>query len=527
MTKVANANTGSTWAPVADLASNANGYGAALIGIEDPLGLITATTVEGALAELAGSAATESSPVFTYRVGGTNAGRTFNSLAGAYAAAFALGTVCAIAIDDATIPGQTGMAVTGAIGAMDLTNIDLVCGPTSQSAAGTQIILTFQTGTTVKRFRQLIGVELRSTSTAAILSFGGSANDIHQPFMNNASIIAGSVADFVTGANGGGTCAFVPYMMGRSFLKGTSGQRAVSATAGAIVAPRIFDASGYNSTAFGGAGTFVPLAQSPGATAGSDDILPTTQANVSGTYAVGFDVFASQVSAVDTAPAISSTTVQGQLDALKAKLITPICPMYKARGVVLVDVPTLSAFVVAQNGVTYVAGDVVLLANQATAAQCGLYLVGTVSGTAPLTRIAALPAAAVGVNGTIVQVSEGTLFAGSEWKAMATTTGGYVVGTNDPLFYPRVCQGTLTLSSGTKTLGSADGLWLFSTALAIHATPNTAGGTTTLSISYGSTTASRTAGKSGTAAAIILARVAAGSIQNQDNSTVDWSVQNW
>lgn len=35
----------------ADLASNANGAGAALVGIEDSGGLITATTVEGALAE--------------------------------------------------------------------------------------------------------------------------------------------------------------------------------------------------------------------------------------------------------------------------------------------------------------------------------------------------------------------------------------------------------------------------------------------------------------------------------------------
>jgi enamine deaminase RidA (YjgF/YER057c/UK114 family) len=45
----------STEAPVfTDLASNANGEGASMIGIEDAAGLITATTVEGALAEIIG-----------------------------------------------------------------------------------------------------------------------------------------------------------------------------------------------------------------------------------------------------------------------------------------------------------------------------------------------------------------------------------------------------------------------------------------------------------------------------------------
>lgn len=47
------ANPADTFPTSASLASNANGDGASLIGIEDSGGLITATTVEGALAELA------------------------------------------------------------------------------------------------------------------------------------------------------------------------------------------------------------------------------------------------------------------------------------------------------------------------------------------------------------------------------------------------------------------------------------------------------------------------------------------
>ena len=201
-------------------------------------------------------------------------------------------------------------------------------------------------------------------------------------------------------------------------------------------------------------------------------------------------------------------------------------PVYRARYVAYANVADLSAFVVAQDGVTGVAGDIVLLANQTTVAECGLYLVGTVAGTAPLTRIAGLPAAAAYINGTVVEVSEGTLFAGSTWKSMAT--GAKVVGTHDPLFYPRNCRGTLTLSSGTKTLGSAEGLYLFSTTRSsVNLTLNTAGGTVTLTVGLRAAAADRTEGKSGTGALIAIAIVAAGTINVADESTVDWLVSNW
>ena len=73
--------------------------------------------------------------------------------------------------------------------------------------------------------------------------------------------------------------------------------------------------------------------------------------------------------------------------------------MYQARYVAYANVADRTAFVVSQDGVTGVAGDVVLLANQTTPAECGLYVLGTVSGTAPLTRIASMPAAGTYVNG--------------------------------------------------------------------------------------------------------------------------------
>jgi hypothetical protein len=197
------------------------------------------------------------------------------------------------------------------------------------------------------------------------------------------------------------------------------------------------------------------------------------------------------------------------------------------RGAVFANVADLTAFTVASNdGLTYAEGEYLLLANQTTAAQCGIYRVGPVSGTtAPLTRSFDWDGGPVR-NGAVVHVSEGTLFAGSEWKSM--TTGAKVIGTDDPLFYPKHCKGTLTLASGTKTLGATEGLFLFSTTKSpVAGGYNTAGGTVTSTVGWRAAVASRTAGKSGTAAVIVIAIVAAGTIDSANNSTFDFCITNW
>lgn len=208
-----------------------------------------------------------------------------------------------------------------------------------------------------------------------------------------------------------------------------------------------------------------------------------------------------------------------------------VLPRYNtlyARGVVIADVADLAAFTVANNdGLTYAEGQRVLLANQTTAAQCGLYVVGVVAtGTAPLVRAPEMPVGATVVNGQVVHVSEGTLWKGSAWKAMCT--GAAVVATNDPIFYPQNCRGTLTLASGTKALGATEGLFLLSTTRSSWSLSfNTEGGTKTGTVGFKCAVGGRTAGKSGTGAATVIAHIEAGSIQNQDNSTVDWTVTNW
>ena len=204
------------------------------------------------------------------------------------------------------------------------------------------------------------------------------------------------------------------------------------------------------------------------------------------------------------------------------------------RGVVASNISDLTAFTVASNdGITYVAGDRVLLAAQSTAAQCGIYVVGTVAaGSAPLTRAADMPAGYALPLGSIIEVGpEGTVFKNSTWKATATTTGGAVIGTNDPAFYPRNFRKTVTLSAGTYTIGAGGGsepLFLLSTtASTVHATRDTVGGTVTTTIMYVAPVASRIAGKAGTAAVEVRSAVAAGTILNTDTSTVSVTIANW
>lgn len=139
-----------------------------------------------------------------------------------------------------------------------------------------------------------------------------------------------------------------------------------------------------------------------------------------------------------------------------------------ARGVVTTNVASLAAFAAVaggtpSDGVTYIAGDRVLLAAQTTVTQNGIYQVGTVAaGTAPLTRVADMPTGAVIVNGTLVEISEGTQWNGTQWKSYATTTGGAVIGTNDPTFYPRRYSFITTAMSGTPGIKAITTAWIFS-----------------------------------------------------------------
>lgn len=239
----------------------------------------------------------------------------------------------------------------------------------------------------------------------------------------------------------------------------------------------------------------------------------------------------SSVTLLDTNNLYAAANVEDALLELKKT-----APTRFVRGLVPSNVTSLASFTVTGNayddGLTYVAGDRVLLAGQTTAADCGVYVVGTVtSTTAPLTRAADMPAGLALPNGSIVEVTEGTVFKNSTWKSTATTAGGAVIGTNDPTFYPRQYNKIVTLSSGTYTVGAGGGSELFfllsTTTSSVQATRNTAGGTLTLTTHYYAPATGRIAGKSGTAAIVVTASVAAGTVNTADTSTVNVLVVNW
>lgn len=218
------------------------------------------------------------------------------------------------------------------------------------------------------------------------------------------------------------------------------------------------------------------------------------------------------------------------IEAIQSDVTTLQRSTFKVRGVATGNVANLASFTVAGNdGITYVAGDRILLPIQTTAAQCGIYVVGTVTaGAAPLTRATDMPAAFALPLGSVVEVGpEGTLYGSSTWKSTATTTGGAVIGTNDPVFYPRVVKGTATLVAGTVALGATQGLWLLSTTKsAVMVTLNTPN-TVTATTDYRAAVTSRTAGKVGTAAVSLSATKTDGTTDTDNVSTVDYLIVNW
>lgn len=198
---------------------------------------------------------------------------------------------------------------------------------------------------------------------------------------------------------------------------------------------------------------------------------------------------------------------------------------YQARGCVLTNMST-TAFVVAQNGVTYVEGDVVLLCGQTTTHQNGPWVVGAVAGTAPLTRPAWWATGKIIPVGTVFEVGPtNTLLAGSTWKCFCAK--GAAVGTDNPAMWPRDIKGTCTLIAGTTTLANSSGIFLKSTTeSSVQLTRDTSGNTTN-TITYQAPVATRTAGVAGTGSITIIAAVAAGTINVADTSTLSYLVTNW
>ncbi|MEE9395168.1 MAG: hypothetical protein V3W41_21975 [Planctomycetota bacterium] len=197
----------------------------------------------------------------------------------------------------------------------------------------------------------------------------------------------------------------------------------------------------------------------------------------------------------------------------------------EARYVMTTDVPSLAAFVLAQDGVTGAEGEIVLLVGQTSKDENGPYIIGTVSGTAPLTRPAWWPAAASVQGGYELAVAEGTIFADTKW--FISTNGAVVVDTTAHDWYPRSVTQSVVLTAGTVTIATVPILSL--TKSNVLLTRQIANTSTATDGGYHPTTGGSTgltAGVVGTAAAIIEACVAAGTINAADISTLHATIIN-
>lgn len=132
--------------------------------------------------------------------------------------------------------------------------------------------------------------------------------------------------------------------------------------------------------------------------------------------------------------------------------------LYAARSASTGNVANLASFTVANDGVTLVAGDIVLLKDQSTGAQNGLYVVGTVGGgTAPLTRATFFDDGSEIAPGAIVHVSEGTVNADRFY--FLATNEAITVGTTSLTFtrQPDLAQLASTANgNGASLIGIED-----------------------------------------------------------------------
>lgn len=214
------------------------------------------------------------------------------------------------------------------------------------------------------------------------------------------------------------------------------------------------------------------------------------------------------------------------------RAVATSCPAGTFSGGVLTLTAT-GAFSTAQDGVTLAVGDKFILpAGTITtlvvsAANSGVYEVTSLGATgtsATFTRSAKWSHGAIITPETQLRVGgEGTLFKGTIWYA-DPATATKVVGTDDPVLYPRAVTQTVTLSSSAVAIINVP--IKSATKSNVIASLSAVGGTTTSTIGWGIIVAP-TAGGIGTATTTVNA-IASGGTKNgtSDNSVLIVTILN-
>lgn len=203
---------------------------------------------------------------------------------------------------------------------------------------------------------------------------------------------------------------------------------------------------------------------------------------------------------------------------------------YTASGAGLARILTANANGVMSNvdGVAPVAGDQLLLVAGAAAADNGVYVVtsiGTAGAPFVLTRSPGFQQGTAQA-GFLVDASEGTVFGNTQWKLM--TTGAITLDTTALSFMPGRVMVTAPLVAGTLTVSSVPVQSATKTLVSIQRiVANTCTATTGGYCPTNGGANGITAGAIGTAAIIIQACAAAGTISNADISTICVEIVNW
>lgn len=182
------------------------------------------------------------------------------------------------------------------------------------------------------------------------------------------------------------------------------------------------------------------------------------------------------------------------------------------------------AFSTAQDGVTLAVGDKFILPAGTittlvvTAAQAGVYQVTSLGGASAKWTFQLAPSWQLGATitpETEVRVGgEGTLFKGTKWYA-DPASASKIVGTDDPVLYPREVTQTVTLSSSAATITNVP--IKSATKSNVIASLAAVGGTTTSTIGWGIIVAP-TPGGIGTATTTVNA-IASGGTKNGTSDT--------
>lgn len=148
------------------------------------------------------------------------------------------------------------------------------------------------------------------------------------------------------------------------------------------------------------------------------------------------------------------------LDALEGGTTSSVVTIHPVRGASTGNIADLAACSTTFDGLTLVAGNRILLKDQSSGGQNGIYVVGTVgAGTAPLTRATDFDAGTEVKPGTLVSVAAGTANASTYWSLTNTTTP--TVGSTSLTFgqiYNAAQAGAVgrAIYKKTVTVGEAD-----------------------------------------------------------------------